>query len=172
MCVWFCSIFTFDNIVKFAQIVTPAVFAWLAYTIAKGNSQRDKQRLKHELYDKRLRVFQDLKNLIEFYVYARDLTTEKILIEEPKVGKRFDDSRGVSNFLFDEDVVTYLNYIDSNTREYYHVLCGKETAKTEDERKMYGKLVQDMKKWFIDQEEECIEKFRSYLEINHKDSKN
>ncbi len=160
-----------DLVVKIAQIATPAVFGVLALVLSIGQSKRDKYRIKHDLYEKRLNVFQDLQDLFDFYLYTRNLDSNKILEEEPKIGLKFVDSIRLSNFLFDKDIVKYLEYVNLQTQEYYQKTCQIETSGHGDEMRELHKKRKEIKKWFIQQKDESVELFGKYLKLNHKDSK-
>ena len=138
----------------FQGLTTLLIAAIVAY-IMRQQHKTDKDKLRYDLYDRRLKIFQGTMVLLGRVVVQKKLNIENI--------DQFNRERAEAIFLFEKDVTDYLTTIDRNCLDLWGVT---QVLKTEPEGKPRSAAAKQQKallQWFGDQAEVLTSKFEKYL---------
>lgn len=137
-----------------------SVIALLALYIAYRQWKNDSIRLKHELYDRRLKVYKDLRRLLN-EVAGADYETVMVIF----------DAYTESHFLFDDDIPEYLETVWDKANKVASLNTQMQGGYDMSnpliaaEYKGYEDAHVELIVWFHDQYDEAKNKFRKYLAI-------
>lgn len=139
----------------FQGLTTLLIAAIVAY-IMRQQHKTDKDKLRYDLYDRRLKIFQGTMAL-----FVRVLIQKEVInIEDIN---QFSRERAEATFLFEKDVTDYLSTINRNCLDLWGVT---QVLKTEPEGKPRNAAAKQQKallRWFRDQTEVLTSKFEKYL---------
>ena len=143
-------------------LLTPLI-ACLTVYIAFQQWKTNKQRLKLDLYDRRIRIYQEVKKIIRSIVRSGvAFNADEILDFRHSV---FD-----AHFLFGEEVIKYLDEIDSRANNLcYYVIQTSDRDNDKIKTDEYQKIVDDRYKelkWLTDQFRLSKNKFDKYLNLS------
>ena len=151
-------------IVQIAEIskafLTP-VIAIIAVFIAYQQWKTNQQKLNLDLYDRRLKVYEEVKKILSLILRDADASSDDLLI--------FKISVSEADFLFEKEIPLYIDEIYKRgvslrrwNKEY------KDYTQTPPAGYDHKKVCDEMDKelmWLTEQFEPAKEKFKKYLQI-------
>lgn len=144
-----------------ALVVSVAAFfvALMQFILAR-------EKFKADLFEKRLKVLQELEKHLTEIVSKNDYTSTMMQ-------KLYDDTISV-NYLFGDDIVSLMNELDTNGRQLHYIkerLREKDghdnDAVVGDERKKMSKERDRITTWFMDTHKNIRETFSPYLKLKN-----
>ena len=149
---------TKENVNALAALLTPflaCIGTYIAWQQYKGN----KLKLRHDLYERRFKVYQGLTDLLGFIGREADVHQEQLWA--------FKKDTADSCFLFGKEVPVYLKVIFDNAVELrkQNILIKGERSQNETERIELIQKNADLLIWFGDQFEVSERKFMPYLSL-------
>jgi len=145
----------------FRALLTP-VIAIVATYIALQQWKTNKQKLDLDRYDRRLRVYEEVKKILSIIVRDAKASSDDLL--------RFRTSVSEADFLFGPKIPQYIDEIYNHglslcrwNREY------RDYTQEEPEGYDHKKVVDEMDKeltWFTNQFEPAKQKFKKYLDVS------
>jgi len=145
----------------FKALLTP-VIAIVAVYIARQQWKTNQQRLNLERYDRRLRVYEEVKKILSIIARDAKANTEDLL--------RFRTSVSEADFLFGPEI---LQYIDEIYKRGLNLWSWNQKYRDYTQVKPEGydheKVVHEMYKelaWLTDQFEPAQQKFKKYLDVS------
>lgn len=145
----------------FKALLTPAI-AILATYIAWQQWKTNRQKLNLERYDRRLRVYEEVRKILSIILRDAKASTEDLL--------KFRTSVSEADFLFGPEIPEYIDEIYKRGLSLWR--CNQEYRDyTQDKPEGYDheKVVDEMHKeltWLSEQLEPAKEKFKKYLDIS------
>ena len=153
----------FSPIEFISSLLTP-IIAVITILIAYRQYKNDKMRLKHELYEKRIQVYN------HFIDYICEIQREGSCISIDSI-HRYHNNIFISSFLFDAKIQKYLEviYQKSISMWNYHVQCyplnGTPGIPVGPERSRICKEETDLYIWISNQRDESVKLFKEYFSI-------
>jgi hypothetical protein len=142
-----------------SALLTPVIAA-LAVFIAWQQWQTNRNKLKFELFDRRLVVYQAAQDLLSVVTGSGDVPSEKSF--------EFLMRTRAAKFLFDDEIDQYLY------RELYAKAVALQTLNSElkdvpvgDERSRLARERKEVFDWFAAQIEALDRKFSPFLQLGH-----
>lgn len=138
--------------------LTTPVIAAIGIFIAYQQRSVNKNRLKHELFDKRYEVYENIGEFI-----SEILTSGRV-----REGADFEflrDTKAVY-LLFDNDIKQFTDEI-YNKSVYLHSYEAELKSLTGDERNEAIRKESEIKKWYSEQLSTMENKFIKYLKLEH-----
>lgn len=145
----------------FKALLTPMI-AIVAVYIAWQQWKTNQQRLNLERYDRRLRVYEEVKKILSIITRDANANTEDLL--------RFRTSVAEADFLFGSEIPEYIDEIYKRglnlwnwNRQY------RDYTQVKPEGYDHEKVVEGMHReltWLTDQFEPAKQKFNKYLDIS------
>ncbi len=145
----------------FQAFLTPLI-AILAVFIALQQWRTNHLRLKLELYDRRLAVYEEVKKILGIIIREADVSFEDLL--------KFRSSVTQADFLFGKEVSIYLDEIYKrglNLRKWKEQY--RDYTQEQPEGYDHQKVVDEMHKeleWLTEQFSPAKEKFKRYLKLS------
>jgi hypothetical protein len=139
--------------------LTPVIAGIMVY-IAYRQYKTDRDKLKWNLYEKRMEVFQSLRDLIRYITQEANVSSEEL--------NKFAISIDKGSFLFDSKMNDYLSGIRDkcfSLREH-RMKLGNRNLGVGAERSRLAKENEEIMLWFCGQYEEAKKLFEEYLKIN------
>ncbi len=140
----------------FKGLLTPIIASVVAY-IAYQQHKTNRNTLRFNLYDRRLKVFEGLMVLL--WVIRRKRTCND--------QERYQFQRAIveGSFLFDKDIAKYLDTIHNKNLELgtIHAMLKLNCFPREDKRDQTVEKESQLLDWFMDQFEVSKKKFARYL---------
>ncbi len=141
--------------------MTPFI-AIVAVYIAYQQWQTNRQKLNLERYERRLRVYEEVRKILSIIVREANVSTDELL--------RFRTSVSEADFLFGPEIPEYIDEIYKRglklwrfNQEY------RDYTQEKPEGYDHEKVVEGMHEaltWLTEQFEPAKEKFKKYLDIN------
>jgi hypothetical protein len=134
--------------------------AWLAFIPSKSQAKTERLRLRLELFERRIKIFQEVNTLITHILSKANIDEERIL--------KFNRETNESYFLFGKEIYNYLwelhckavNLKSLNLKlDEPNLTYGQERRETAE---ALGKLLE----WFADQLAISFEKFGKHMSLN------
>lgn len=119
--------------------IAPIIYGGITVYIAVQQYKGNQLKLKHELYERRMKVYKGLTDLLGFIGREADIQEEQIWM--------FRRETADSCFLFGEEIPQYLKTVYENAIDLRSQKNG------------------DLQKWFYNQFEVAEKKFSSYLAL-------
>ena len=142
----------------FKGLLTPVIAIVTTY-IAWQQWKINQQKLDFEKYNRRLRIYEKVKEILDIVMRNGKVSGEDLL--------KYRESVSEADFLFDSEIIDYINEIYNrglNLRKLN--LKYKDYTERHIKDYDYEKLVDEMDKelkWFLKQSEIAKEKFKNYL---------
>ena len=146
------------------QIISSLVIPLIAIITAIIAFQQfyiNKIKLRHELYERRAKVYREVLRYISLVV-QKGQTNHSDLAE-------FWSNVGESEFLFDQKIIDFLESIYTNgleLEEANEYLFGEMKLESVEERRPWAKKKSSLVKWFFNQLQTTNDLFRNHLELN------
>jgi hypothetical protein len=151
-----------EQLVEIASAALTPVIAIIATYIAWQQWQTNRQKLVMERYDRRLRVYEEVRKILSIILRDAKASTEDLL--------KFRTSVSEADFLFGPEVTAYIDEIYKRglklwrwTQEY------RDYTQEKPEGYDHQKVVDEMHKeleWLTEQFEPAKQKFKKYLDIS------
>ena len=155
---WLIQLFvSYRPVVDFFQALLAPVIAITVVYIAYQQHKTNKQRLQHELYDKRMKVY----NAATDFIYA--------IVRTGKAAPHWSDYAVVmsqSVFLFGDDIRSYVTELSIKGHaldEAVSKLAEAGIAPKEKQRATETK--KELLQYFEEQKTETVERFKTYLQL-------
>lgn len=145
-----------EQVVRILQALLTPVIAIVATYIAWQQWRTNQQKLNLDRYDRRLRVYEEVRKIIGIVVRDADVSKDDLT--------RFITSVSEADFLFGSEVTDYINEIHkrgSNLRRWN--LEYRDYTQEKPEGYDHRKVVDETHKeivWFSDQFEQAKQKFK------------
>ena len=142
-------------------LLTPLI-AIVATYIAWQQWQTNRQKLTFERYDRRLRVYEEVRKILTIILRDANASTDDLL--------KFRTSVSEADFLFGSEIPEYIDEIYKrglNLRKCNQQY--RDYTQTKPESYDSKKVVEEMNKeltWLTEQFEPAKEKFKKYLDIS------
>lgn len=134
--------------------IAASILAYQQYKISKA-------KLRFDLYDKRLTLFNRLRD----YASEVAMTSKDGLEILDDAGKFYRDTIECQ-FLFDEDISGYFKEVYEKGKQLSEAKLGLERPNlTQEEREAFKHQVVELKTWFFDQSDEVFKVFAKDLSI-------
>lgn len=145
------------NILTVLTAIFVAYIAWQNYFISRSNFKVAKDKLRLDLFDRRLKVYEACQKLLSFIAREGRVNNEELAV--------FYRDTSNADFLFGKDVRTYINEIQSKGLKIIQINRRLENNRLEvgEERTRLAYELTDLEQWFINQFKESREIFRKYL---------
>lgn len=138
----------------FQGLTTLLIAAIVAY-IMWQQYKTDKDKLRYDLYNRRLKIFQGTMVLL-----GRGVVQKKLNIEDID---QFNREKAEATFLFEKDVMDYLTTITRNCLDLWGVTAVLKTEPEGKPRNAAAKQQKALLQWFGDQPGVLKSKFEKYL---------
>lgn len=137
--------------------VIVAYVAWQNYKINQAAHRIEKDKLRLNLFDRRLRVFEACQDLLSFVVREGKPTRDENL--------KFLRNSSEAEFLFGKEIETYIDEMSKKSLDLIHVRekLDNKVYKTEEERTKLTGEDEELFEWFRHQYENSRKLFRKYL---------
>ena len=149
---------TKENVNALAALLTPFL-ACIGTYIAWQQYEGNKLKLRHDLYERRFKVFKGLTDLLGFIGREADVQEEQLWT--------FRKETADSCFLFGKEIPAYLKVIFDNAVELrkQNILITEQLSQPEIERTELIQKNAELLIWFADQFEVSERKFQHYLSL-------
>jgi hypothetical protein len=140
-----------------ATLVLTVVIACVTSYIAVQQWLTAKNKLRIDLFDRRLPVFEAVMRLTEIVVSKENIALEEV--------QEFEFAKKSVQFLFDQELQ---DYCDNLYKEAYGVHRGKQRIDSlaeGEERDQFTATWQEQRVWFNDQRKEIPKRFASFFKI-------
>jgi len=151
-----------EQIIEISTALLTPVIAVIATYIAWQQWQTNKQKLNLERYDRRLRIYEEVRKILSIILRDADASTEDLL--------KFITSVSEADFLFGPEITEYINQIykrglslwkwNQQYRDYT-----QEKPEGYDHKKVVEEIHKELT-WLTEQFEPAKEKFKKYLDIS------
>jgi hypothetical protein len=136
-----------------AVIFIAGIGAWIAFR----QMQIAATRLQHDLFDRRYKVFDAARRLLSDVLIDGDSSPESL--------SAFVIGVSDALFLFDDDLVAYLEEMRQHAANVRSILLAMEPLPPGEERAKASRVLGEHRLWLIDQQDGLAKKFASYLRI-------
>jgi hypothetical protein len=145
---------------SYISVFLVPIIAFIGISIAYRQSKTAQNKLKFELFEKRLEVYNSCTDFIT-NVMGKGNCTDKDLIE-------FRYKTKSARWLFDKKLYKYLNdELYSKTIDLQCIHSELKDIPRSEERSKKVQEQSDIKKWLLNQYDILDEKFSPYLELTH-----
>lgn len=140
----------------FKGLLTPIIAGVVAY-IAYQQHKTNRDKLRFNLYDRRLKVFEELMVLL-WVIFRKGMCNDQ-------EREQFQRATVEGSFLFDKDIANYLDTIHNKTLELgtIRAILKLNSLPRGDKRDQTVEKETQLFDWFMDQFEVSKEKFARYL---------
>lgn len=151
-----------EQFIEISKALLTPVIAIVATYIAYQQWQTNRQKLNLERYDRRLRVYEEVRKILSIIVRDANAGTEDLL--------KFRTAVSEADFLFGPEIPEYIDQIYKrglNLRRWNTEY--KDYTQLKPEGYNHEEVVEGMHKeltWLTEQFEPAKEKFRKYLDIS------
>jgi hypothetical protein len=135
-----------------------AYLTWQNYGINKFNSRIQSNKLRLDLFDRRYKVFQALRDLLTVFISNTNFTIKEI--------NQFINNSSDTEFLFGEDIKNYVDEIKKKSIKLRNLNEALERGFREDEKDKKLKELEELEAWFMDQVKESNKLFKKYLHFS------
>ena len=142
-------------------LLTPVIAAVTTY-IAWQQWKTNKQKLNLERYDRRLRVYEEVRKILSIIARDAKASTQDLM--------QFRTSVSEADFLFGPEIPKYIDEIYERGvnlwrwKEEYRDYT-QETPEGYDHKKVVGEMHRELK-WLMEQFGPAKEKFKKYLDVS------
>jgi len=150
------NVFAEQLIEIFKGLLTP-VIAIVATYIAWQQWQTNKQKLNFEKYERRLRVYEELRKILSIILRDANVSTDDLL--------KFRTSVSEADFLFGPEIP---EYIDEIYKRGLNLWQWNQQYRERPENYDHKRVIEEMHKeltWLTEQFKPAKEKFKKYLNI-------
>ena len=151
-----------EQIIEVSKALLTPLIAIVATYIAWQQWQTNRQKLNLERYERRLRVYEEVRKILSIILRDAKVNTEDLL--------KFRTSVSEADFLLGPEITEYIDEIYKHGLNLWH--WNQEYRDyTQEKPKGYDhkKIVDEMHKeltWLTEQFEPAKEKFKKYLDIS------
>jgi hypothetical protein len=137
--------------------ISVAIVAWQNYRIGRSNFYIAKDKLRLDLFDRRLKVFEACQKLFSFVLREGRPTSAELT--------NFLERTANSEFLFGKDIRNYIEEVQVKGLKIIQLNRRLDSERLEvgDIRTKLAYELSDLEEWFINQFKESREIFRKYL---------
>jgi hypothetical protein len=152
-----------DSLIRYlSALLTPTIATVGAY-IAWQQWRLNEQKLRLDLYDRRLKIYQEIRKYISLIVRQGTTSTEELLT--------FYSSVSEAVFLFESDIPLYIEEIYSHGSALGSAkdqLADRGGGISPEERKRLAAALNIEVRWFLSQSKEATRIFSRYLNLTKK----
>ncbi len=148
-----------DFINLFSAALTPLI-ALIAIYIAWQQHKTKKDTFRLALYDRRLKVYERLKNILIIATSKGDVPLDAV--------DQYQIDTAEAVFLFDSDVSQYVDTVRKHAIDLRAASdrLYEQNLPVGDERKQVVQQKSELVKWFMEQSKEATEIFQKYLRFS------
>jgi len=151
-----------ELIVKvFSALLTPSI-AMIASYIAYQQWKTNQQRVKLGLFDKRFRIYEEVKKMISFVISK---SHEENSREDPFFSN-FVQSTSDADFLFKPEIREYIDEVHKRGINLCRLQVKSEGENQEERIKKLSSAIEEEYNWFSSQHKVAEQKFKPYLSID------
>jgi hypothetical protein len=150
-----------DVVFRILQGLLTPVIACIAVYIAYQQHKTNRDKLRLDLYNKRYEVFYSLMKLLGHIFHNKG----KVELEQVD---EFSREAKEAVFLFDKDIVTYLDTIKKNSRDLWAAKEELKDVPRGKERSEKAREVTNLLHWSTNQGKIATEKFSKYLKFEER----
>jgi hypothetical protein len=151
---------TFQVFIQIIIAILLAYIAWQNYRINKGGLRIQKDKLRLDLFDRRLKVFESCRQLISFIVTNGKPTREELY--------KFYVGSAEAGFLYGDEIDSYIEEMSNKGLRLIQVMeFLREKIYTSEEQKL--KFIDESDVlffWFTGQHKASRELFKKYLHFS------
>lgn len=140
-----------------AAVAVTAYFAWHQKKIAKEQANIAVEKLRHDLYDRRYRVFDAARNLL------CEIAVHRIASEDDL--RSFVIGTGDAVFLFDDDVSGQLVEIRNRAQKLQSLHYLMRPMPVGPQRTDFANQEAEQFTWLVQQLEGLVDKFKPFLKL-------
>jgi hypothetical protein len=140
-----------------AAVSVTAYFAWHQKRIAEKQADIASEKLRHDLYERRYRVFDAVRKLL--LEIARDRNASKDGL------RAFLIATGEAVFLFDDDVTKHVEGIRDRAEELQSLNCDIDSKPADEPNPDAVKQRNEHVKWILSEVDPSVDKFKPYLKL-------
>jgi len=138
----------------FRDLLVPVIAGVVAY-IAYQQHKTNRDKLRFDLYDRRLKVFEGLMDLLSVIFRKGKCNDQE--------RDQFQRATVEGSFLFNKDIANYLDTIHEKTLKLGAIRAALNNLPCGDKRNQTAEKERQLFDWFTDQFEVSKEKFSRYL---------
>jgi hypothetical protein len=148
-----------SEILRACSGIAPIIYGGITVYIAVQQYKGNQLKLKHDLYERRLKVYKGLTDLLGFIGREADIQEEQLWT--------FRKETADGCFLFGREIPSYLKVVFQSAVDLrtQNIRFAGERFETEAERTAVTQKNSDLLKWFDHQFEVAEEKFSTYLAL-------
>ncbi len=136
-----------------------AYIAWQNFKINQANSDIQKDNLRLDLFERRLKTFEACRDLFYFVVREGKATYEEL--------NKFSTNSANSEFLFSDDVILYIKEIREKTLELIQTEKHLSNSNlSTDDRGELARKYGDIEIWFSEQLNQSKGIFKKYIHFS------
>jgi len=148
------------GLLELLKALAAPIIAVAALRVSRQQVRINENKLKLDLYDRRLKVYTAVKDLLAAFSTVGTLTQDQLAAFRNQVVE--------ADFLFGEDVQRYIALVDGKARSLIIETYKYNRPRRDDAESTtdpYEK-VDELHDWFLDQHAEAKRVFRSFLSLN------
>ena len=143
-----------------AQVVLPvitivigATIAWVSWLQWRTNNER----LKHELFDRRMRVYEAVQSFLSKALQAGTVKNEW----HPELLRAWQESK----FLFDDQITSRIDEVYKKSLDYHLAESSRRDASSREDRAKFAAIEREIFSWFGEQLTSLGEDFGRFLKL-------
>ena len=151
-----------EQLVEISKGLLTPFIAMVATYIAWQQWQTNRQKLNLERYDRRLRVYEEVKKILSIILRDADVSTDDLL--------KFRTSVSEADFLFGPEIPTYIDQIYKRglnlwkcNKQYQE--CVRHKSESYNSKEVVDEMNEELS-WLTEQFEPAKELFKKYLDIS------
>lgn len=152
----------FEQVVRISQALLTPLIAVVATYIAFQQWQTNRQKLVLDRYDRRLKVYEEVRKILSIILRDADASYDDLL--------RFRTSVSEADFLFGQDITEYIDEIyKRGLKLHYWNQQYRDATQEQPEDYDHEKVVEGSHvefTWLTEQFEPAKQKFKKYLDIS------
>lgn len=145
-------------IAAFAALSVTAYFACHQKRSAEDQAHTAREKLRHDLYDRRYRVFDAARRLLA------QIASQRIASDEDL--RRFVIDTGDAMFLFDDDMDAHLKEIRSRAQKLQTLDSLMEPMPVGPQRTSFVNKREEQFTWLVSQLDGLVDTFKPFLKLN------
>jgi len=142
------------------SVIVPSIIASIAVIIASQQWFTSRDQLKHQLFDRRIIVYQSITSFI-----ATTLVGEQSDVEKERV--KFLKTTKDVYFLFGDDIKCFVEDIRSKTNDLGAYTRELQGSVSDEDRKTYIKKIRELTDWLEFTLNTIEPRFVKYLRLKH-----
>lgn len=154
---------TIDQVLEISKGLLTPLIAIVATYVAWQQWQTNKVKLMLDRYDRRLKVYEEVKGILSIITRDADVSYDDLLA--------FRRSVSEADFLFGEEITEYIDEIYQRGVKLHHWNSQyRDYTQEKPDGYNHEKVVEQMHcelMWLTSQFDPALQKFKKYLDISH-----